>query len=292
MANNSKNICLCIGNFNIKLWSKSDVNIGLDFGYSTFIISEIESKDFTEIEIIPSIPETLKNEDSLVFETNDETKKLWHVCSTNDGYKIIVYSPSRPNEIQQIALINTQSKVWTIYTEQISNNTVMPLSYPMGPLIMYYLTTNENAIMIHSSGIVDGGKGRLFSGFSGVGKSTMAGIWQQNGNTTINDDRLLLTINDDKVIMHNTPMFYEDEPKSNQLNAIYLLKQTKEHTIRRLNDAEAISRLLAFCIQHGYDKSFLEHHLNTVFDIYNRIPIYELGFKLDADVIDFIRSND
>lgn len=290
MTDISKSTCLCVGNFKIKLWSKSNVNIGIDCGYSSFIVSKTEN--FIEIEIIPSIPEDIKREDSLVFETNDDKKKLWHVCSTNDGYKIIVYSPSRPNDIQQIAFINTHSKSWTIYSELITNNTIMPLSYPMGPLIMYYLTTTENAIMIHSSGIVDGGKGRLFSGFSGVGKSTMADIWQQNGNITINDDRLLLTIHNDKVIMHNTPMFYEDKPKSNQLNAIYLLKQTKEHTIRRLNDAEAISRLLAFCIQHGYDKTFLEHHLNTVFDIYNCIPIYELGFKLDADVIDFIRSND
>ena len=102
MDNNSKNTCLCIGigNFNIRLWSKSDVNIGIDFGYAPFTVSEIESNDFTEIEIIPSIPDTIKSEDTLVFETNDDTKKLWHVCSTSDGYKIIVYSPIRPNEIQ------------------------------------------------------------------------------------------------------------------------------------------------------------------------------------------------
>ena len=292
MINVSTTQCLSIGNFKIKLWSKSDIKIILDYGYFPFIIPEDEAVDFTDIEIIPSIPEELKSEDSLVFETNDETKKLWHVCSYKDGYKIIVFSSIQSNQIQQIALINTDSKNWKIYTEQQSDNTVIPLSYPMGPLIMYYLTTTNNAIMIHSSGIVDGKKGRLFSGFSGVGKSTMANIWQQNSNIIINDDRLLLTIDNNKIMMHNTPMFYEDKPKSNQLNAIYLLKQTKEHTIRQLNNAEAISRLLAFCIQHGYDRTYLEHHLNTVCDIYNSIPIYELGFKLDSDVIDFIRSHD
>ena len=288
----SKKQNIVIGGFAIKLFSKTNVEIGLDLGYESFVVAEEDSKIDAEIEIIPSIPDELKNEDTLVFETNDDTKKLWHVCSYEDGYKVIVFNPLQPNVIQQIAIIFVKSNKWKIYIEQLINNTVMPLSYPMGPLIMYYLTVANNAIMIHSSGVIDGEKGRLFSGFSGVGKSTMAGIWQKAGHTMINDDRLMLTIENGKVIMHNSPMFYDDKPKQNQLNAIYLLKQTKENCITRLIGAEAISRLLAFCIQHGYDKMFMEHHLQTIFDVYSTIPIYELGFKPDSDIIDFIRLYD
>ena len=283
---------LSIGDIKIKLWSKSDITLGVEIGFKSFVIHENIIDSFYDIEIIPSIPQELKNTDSLVFESNDGSQKLWNVCTIPNGYKIIAFDSYQSDTIQQIAFIYPNSKSWIIYTELDSDKTALPLSYPMGPLIMYYLTTVQNAIMIHSSGIVDGEKGRLFSGFSGVGKSTMAGIWQQNGNIAINDDRLMLTISDDKIFMHNTPMFYDDKPKMHQLNAIYLLKQTKEHTIRRLSDAEAISRLLAFCIQHSYDKTFLEHHLKMVFDIYNLIPIYELGFKLNSDVIDFIRSHE
>ena len=288
----SNTYILKIGSFAIKLFCKTNREISFDSGYIPFITSENISNPSTEIEIIESIPEDLRNEDKLIFESNDETKKLWHICKLDDGYKVIVFNPLLPNKIQQIAIIPASSYQWKIYCELNENNLLMPFSYPMGPIILYYLTTVNNAIMIHSSGIIDGKKGRLFSGFSGAGKSTMAEIWKENGHPIINDDRLLLAIEDEKVIMHNTPMFYEDNPKSNQLQAIYLLKQTQENCIRQLNNAEAISRLLAFCIQHSYDKQFLEHHLTTIFDIYNLIPIYELGFKPDTDIIDFIRSHE
>jgi len=292
MAFVSKTYILNIGGFNLKLFSKSNVDISLDIGYSSFIEADDFADDFTEIEIIPSIPKELKDENALVFETNDDTKKLWHICSHEDGYKVIVFSPLQLDLIQQIAIINPQSKHWKIYTEFTGVNTVMPLSYPMGPLIMYYLTVANNAIMIHSSGIIDGEKGRLFSGFSGVGKSTMASIWQQAGYGLINDDRLMLTIENGRVMMYNTPMFYEAVPKKQQLHAIYLLKQTKENVITKLQGVDALTRLMAFCIQHAYDKQFIEHHLTTLFVISSTIPIYELGFKPDAEIIDFIRLHE
>jgi hypothetical protein len=282
--------CLSIGDIKIKLRSKSNISIGI--GYKSFVIPENNIDSFFEIEIIPAIPQELKNEDLLVFESNDNNQKLWHVCSISKGYKVIVFDSIQSNTIQQIAFIYPDSKSWIIYTECDSENTVFPLFYPMGPLIMYYLTTVNSAIMIHSSGIVDGEKGRLFSGFSGVGKSTMAGIWQQNGNEIINDDRLMLTIVDNNVIMHNTPMFYDAEPKKHKLHAIYLLKQTKDNCITKLQGVDAMTRLMAFCIQHAYDKQFIQHHLATLFAIYSTIPIYELGFKPDAEIIEFIRLHE
>ena len=289
MANTS---FITIAGFTIKLFCKSGHSIALDEGFKYFITPENQSQSITEIEVIPGIPSELIEDNNLVFESINEGEKLWTVCKVESGYKITCFKHDQPNCVQQIAVLSNTGKNWKIYCEADSNASLTPLSYPMGPLVLYYLTTTANAVMIHSSGIFDGKKGRLFSGFSGVGKSTMAGLWQQNGCSVVNDDRMILTIENGKVMMQNTPMFYQDLPKVTELHAIYLLKQTKEHCIRRLNNAEAVSRLLAFCIQHGYDKDFLEHHLNTVFDIYNLIPIYELGFKLDADVIDFIRSHD
>lgn len=283
---------LKIGDFTINLFNKANTEFSLDIGYLPFLSTQNNSENCIEIEVIQSIPDELKKEDNLIFETKNEYQKLWYVCTHADGYKVIVFNPLQINEVQQVAIISNFSNQWKIYCEPNINNILFPLSYPMGPIILYYLTTIHNAIMIHSSGVVDGVRGRLFSGFSGVGKSTMAEIWKNKGNTLINDDRLLLTVENGKVMMHNTPMFYEDNPRSNQLHTIYLLKQSKENNIRQLTNAEAISRLLAFCIQHSYSKRFLENHLKTISDIYSLIPICELGFKPDADIIDFIRAHE
>ena len=282
---------LSIGKFEIELINKSSAEIKLDDGYLHFISPKMQVVPDVQLEIYAGIPTELLNTDLLVFESNDGAVKLWHVYKTIDGYKVVVFNPQNISEIQQVALISTSSKTWAIYVNPNPANCILPLAYPMGPLILYYLTAQFNAIMIHSSGIIDGEKGYLFSGFSGVGKSTMAGIWQSEGCNIINDDRLMLRIENKKVLMHNTPMFYQDVPKLNQLNAIFLLKQTKENCINQLHGIEAITRLMAFCIQHAYDKQYLENHLSNIFDISDSIPIFELGFKPDADIVTYIRSH-
>ena len=146
--------------------------------------------------------------------------------------------------------------------------------------------------MIHSSAIIDGEKGRLFSGFSGVGKSTMAGIWQRQGYTVINDDRNLLSLQGDTVQVYNTPMFRADVPKHHELHAIYLLQQSKENYCMPLQGAQAVSRVLAFCIQHAYNKDFLLHHMNILYSVCSTLKVFELGFKPDVDIIEFIRQYD
>jgi dephospho-CoA kinase len=73
------------------------------------------------------------------------------------------------------------------------------------------------------------GIGRVFSGVSGIGKSTMAEIWRNIGAQVINDDRLIIRIvKDGSIVMFNTPMTYSDSYKSTPLNHLYLPFHSKE----------------------------------------------------------------
>ena len=75
---------------------------------------------------------------------------------------------------------STGSKEWDLYLDA-EDKKADPMEYPLDGLILYYLTVIYDDIFIHSSGINYNGKGYLFSGVSGKGKTTMSGLWRMPG---------------------------------------------------------------------------------------------------------------
>jgi len=166
-----------------------------------------------------------------------------------------------------------------------------PFIYPLGILVFIYLALFNNGLVIHASGVQDGEKGYLFTGLSGIGKSTMARLWQEKGAVIINDDRLAVMPDDNGFSIHNTPMpYYQDYPKSSRLNGIFLLKQSKENYCQPLKGASAMMRVMANCMQHFHTADLVQQHLSIVESIAFKIPVFELGFKPDTDIVDLIRN--
>ena len=168
---------------------------------------------------------------------------------------------------------------------------VDPLFQPYGSVLMVVLAHYQNDIIIHASGTIDNGTGRLFTAVSGTGKSTMAGLWQKSGAEVINDDRLWLHKVDDQWHFFNTPMpYYAQKPLEAPLNEIFLLRQSPRNQINRLTGVKAAMRFMANAIQHFYDKEMTERHLDRVLDIASRVPIFDCGFKPDLDIVEAIRK--
>lgn len=166
-----------------------------------------------------------------------------------------------------------------------------PFLYPLGILIFIYLTLFNRGLVIHASGVRDGENGYLFSGLSGIGKSTMARVWKEKGATIINDDRLVIMPEKGVFTIHNTPMpYYHDYPKSSYLHGIFLLKQSKENYCLALKGASAMMRVMANCMQHFHTPELVQQHLSIVEALTHQIPVFELGFKPDGDIVDLIRN--
>ena len=73
-------------------------------------------------------------------------------------------------------------------------------------------------------------------GPSGVGKSTMAKIWHDEGALVIDDDRLIIRKMGDRFYIYNTPMFYVDKPKLVTIESCILYSpKFKAHKALRAN---------------------------------------------------------
>jgi len=275
----------------IRIQSEKVENISLENSYFGFVTEDVGNCDVI-ITTHGNIPVELLAESNLLFEGKEHDLKYFSIFKHDNGYKFIVYNQDQDNEIQQIALLDENLREWNVYFKN-SNNEIdkYPLMYPMGPLVFYYLTVKYNAIMIHASGVFDGEAGRLFTGVSGVGKSTMANIWRNSGSLILNDDRLIIRKEGADFFMYNTPMCYVDTNKRAKLNCIYTIKHASINTLEPLIGVKAVSRLMAFCIQHNYKQSFIEHHIDFISDLCSNISVSEIGFVPNNSIINFIKSH-
>lgn len=283
---------ICIAGYHFGLHNDTNIELVFETGFEDFFTSVgpqidrqlIFKEGFTDFENAEHCYQAIANK-----------QLLWEIVDTEKGRWFLVYHPET-GELQQQAQYNPIKQTWTIHCEaqEFEDESVLnPLAYPMAPLLWYVLTTEEPLLLVHASGIDDGQKGRIFAGFSGVGKSTMAGIWERSGAQVINDDRLLLKREADGTWhMYNTPMYYRASPKSAALQHIYFPFHSPTNTFEKLNGAKAIAQILAFTIHHGYDAQHVLHHSNIAEQLLQSITAAKLGVVPTDAIIDFIQADE
>lgn len=223
--------------------------------------------------------------------TSEHGEKLWDIF--RESGNIVVRSQTADTAMPLSLYLKFGEKTWDLYLHTPARTQPFdPLSYPLAPLIFYYFFTQNHSVLLHASGVKTTHKAFVFSGVSGVGKSTMARLWKHAGHTVVNDDRLVLQPQNGTVFFHNSPMAYYDVPKQAKLSAIFLLKQAQTNSAARLSGAHAISRLMAFCIQHHFDGALINQTLNTLSEIVSNVPVYELNFVNNPTCIQFILDSD
>lgn len=282
---------LSIAGFIIKVVSENDPGVALDAGYTTYLVSDYKGNFDVVVKAVEGIPPELLDKNNMLFEASSQVQDFFSIHRHDSSYRLIVYDQNDIAKVQQVAVMNCTMNAWTVYCCKDKNDKLNPLLYPIGPLMLYYMTVRTDSIMIHASGIDDKGKGYIFSGFSGAGKSTMSRLWQTAGSRIINDDRLIIRKAEKGYSMYNTPMFYVDVSKESPLHAVFLIYHSPENKIKKISGAAAVSKVMANCIQHSYNNDFIQHHLDFLTELCNHIPVYEVGFKPDIEVTDFIRQH-
>ena len=138
-----------------------------------------------------------------------------------------------------------------------------------------------DGLYLHASAIECEGKAYLFSGPSGMGKSTHTRLWQSlfPDAQVFNDDKPALRCLDGKWFAYGTPWCGKDGININMkvpVAGICFLKQADNNQIRRLSPVEAVSRILPQTIHHFKNAEKLDVLLSLVDKLVRQIPVYEL----------------
>jgi hypothetical protein len=216
---------------------------------------------------------------------------FWSIWKHRTELYIQTIFPLSSSEKNAVLKFSLTSSKWDLWID--SNETeIDPFEYPLDGLILYYLTVINGDIMIHASGVNNVGHGYMFSGVSGKGKSTLAGLWEKTGAKVIHDDRLIVRKNGTRYIMHNTPVYNNDEPHESPLNKIFIIEHGIENKLVPVTGAHAVSLVMANCIQHNWGQEIIARLLGSVSIMCGTIPVMKLSFRPDRSIIDHILENE
>jgi hypothetical protein len=225
---------------------------------------------------------------------------LWKLYrGADDGFTLRFATPylgERPYKLARFNHNFTEGEVLLHRPFFAADSVAYPLEYPLDELWLLNLLARGRGVELHCSGVRDErGRGFLFVGQSGAGKTTMSRLWEaEPGVEILSDDRIVLRrLEDGRYCMYGTPWHGEAElssPSSAPLNSIFFLRHGERNQLRDLNRAEASARLFSCSFPTYYDAAGLDFTLQFFEALTGAVPCRELSFVPEREAVDLLRS--
>lgn len=173
--------------------------------------------------------------------------------------------------------------------EKYPDYTYDQVAYMASGAQFYRRLLKFDGMMLHASAVAVDGRAYLFSGPSGMGKSTHTRLWQQlhgEDAKVFNDDKPALRCLDGVWYAYGTPWCGKDGINLNlkvPLAGICFLKRGEENSIRRLNTQEASFEIISQTIRRFRSAELLDEMLQIVERLVRDIPVFELTNKPELD---------
>ena len=171
-----------------------------------------------------------------------------------------------------------------LYRKEIYNSSVSEdiVAYMESARQFYHQLVDFEGFYLHSSAVELNGKVYLFSGPCRAGKSTHTRLWQTvfgEKARIINDDKPALRRVDGVWYAYGTPWCGKDGININDkapVAGVCFMKKASENKIRRLDQVEAMRKVLMQTIHKFDDKERLTKLFQSLDLFLREIPVYEL----------------
>lgn len=154
---------------------------------------------------------------------------------------------------------------------------------------IYSRLCEYNTLFMHASFVDLNGNGVLFTGPSGIGKTTQAELWAKHlGATVINGDKAFVRTDKKEVYGYGAPWSGSSPYCLNMkavLKGIVVLLQSDKNSIKRLDSVEATVRVLPHVFMHHWDENCVEKVLTTFDNVLKNVPVWLLECRPDEEAV-------
>lgn len=212
-----------------------------------------------------------------------------------DCYAALTYhSEGRAAQAQGVLRANPGWDDLTLTEQRTGAQWQSLLNSGAGELILRTAILFTGGLVFHSSGLDDNGRGIVFIGHSGAGKSTQMGLWRQvPGVTAMNDDRIAVRVEASGARCYGTPWGGTADIARNHsapLAVLIVLEQAPENDIQRLSPSAAAPLLLARAFLPYWDPALMQRAMENLNALLARVPVYRLRCRPEMAVIPLVRS--
>lgn len=216
------------------------------------------------------------------------------VYNTDNGYIRCFRSAPHSEEYYGYMQLNSAesiSNVWYLPEKEKNLDSVFRL---VSRAALEEVLINRDRIVLHAALIDTTYGGILFSGPSGIGKSTQADLWCRYENSKlINGDRPILQKTESGWYAWGSPYSGFSHCYVNKgvpVRAVILLEQGKRCYLERVSTAESFRQLYAQTMVNTWNEAFVAKVCDMLMKMVCDIPIYHLVCTPDRDAVEILRT--
>jgi hypothetical protein len=200
-------------------------------------------------------------------------------------------------KVYRVALINqghTEADIYHVDKSSFITGGHHALTlFPTDQILLARVLADRRGCYFHAGGVIMGGRGFLFAGHSGAGKTTI--IRNLAGPVEILcDDRIIVRKTREGFKLYGTWShgdISQVSPRSAALKTIFFLEQSDENRLIALNDNQQVAkRLLALLIKPLVTFDWWDKILSLVEELTPNISCYILRFKIDSDLAEIMQG--
>lgn len=241
-----------------------------------FVVQSADHEPIFSIKVVQQLP---KAEKELIFKNPDRPGfPVIALYSQPDGYFFeFQFLPGRP--VSGRMAVSADFRQAEIELNGIENRYTLNSAMM---LLFTFTTAQKGALEMHASVVVNSGRGYLFLGKSGTGKSTHSQLWIKNipGTELLNDDNpIVRLLPDGSVRVYGSPWSGKTpcyKAKDVPVGAIVHLNQAPYNKIYRQPVIQAYASLMESASSFRPLKEYADGWHKTMEGICAAVPFYRL----------------
>lgn len=222
----------------------------------------------------------LKVQDRIDFQESKELFRhlIFRVSEDQTGYYRIYHDHKEADRPYAVGRILTEEYEIVEYLEN-AQEFFSETSNTFSHIALEDLLLGKDAMILHASLIDTKYGGILFSGPSGIGKSTQADLWKCYEHAELlNGDRTILR-KEHEWNAYGSPYAGSSKcfkNRSAKVRAIVILGQSEKCSIQRLNPVKAFFKVYSGLIINTWNQSYIQKITILLKEMISEIPVYLL----------------
>lgn len=254
--------------------------------YRDFTADPVDAPLFV-LRTVEELPE-MEKEPILVPENREEGEPRLDLYSCGEGF-IVEMAPLARLPFSGRMLMSGDYRQGTLQFLRSSGPSMLFALNNAMMLLFAFSSAPYMTLEMHASVIGNGGKGYLFLGKSGTGKSTHSSLWLKyiEGSELMNDDNPVLRVGEDGVArVYGSPWSGKTPCYRNvsaPVGAIVRIRQAKHNTLTRQNILESYASVYSSCSGFKPDRKISDGQHKTLEHIALNVPCFTLDCLPDEE---------